>query len=393
VFHNAFDAMKFSLTSQMDLFLHDWDEALYDHDDARKDLDLCLSGLSVRMSVNVGQASKFMNHATNRLSYTGPAIDDATAIINGVVDGGIVVVNMGVMEQLQLKFSHRVHEFGNIVMHDIGTWALKGADAPMPLLQITPEELSSRPDTRMEGGMRTLPYSMAPGIANDGTPVTLVFCMMKNADDKGGPLDDDEELNKDDIPTSKVQMAATTGLNIKTVATVNNGYVTKDSHDVLLLAFHTASEAVKFCCDVCTAVKLPEHSGMRFIAGVHTGIPSSTAANKASGRVDYLGPMVNTAARLMGLAASNPAFSDDQVKVGLSESTSNSLPTSIDSPWRRFIKNSGKFLLKGLDDEITVWSVNVAAVDTPVLPLEQRDDSVLDTNTSVKAANGTPSSD
>merc|ERR1712072_532667 len=370
-----------------------WDEDLYDHDDASRDLEAGLSGLSVRMSVNVGNASKFMNHATNRLSYTGEAIDDATAIINGVLDGGIVVVNLGVMEQLQIKFSHRVHEFGKIEMHDFGTWMLKGAEASMPLLQILPEELNMRPDTRMQGGMRTLPYSMAPGIENDGTPVTLVFCMMKGAEDtSSGAEAADKDLDKAAGGGAVKQVANTQGLNIKTIATVNNGYVTKDSHDVVLLAFHNAENACKFSCDVCTAIKLPEHAGMRFIAGIHTGVPSSAVANKASGRVDYLGPMVNTSARLMGLAASNPAFSDDQVKVALSEPANNSLPTSMDSPWRRFIKKAGSFRLKGLDEDIEVHMVNASAVDTPVLAPAQRDDALLDAGQSVVVAEGAPSS-
>merc|ERR1711918_6770 len=70
-----------------------------------------------------------------------------------------------------------------------------------------------------------------------------------------------------------------------------------DSNGIFLISFHSVDSAIAFTEDVAGQI-----TDLTFTCGVHIGVPTSVAANKASGRADYLGPPVNATARLMALA-------------------------------------------------------------------------------------------
>ena len=103
VFHNAFDAIMYSMMSQKDLMTADWPEELYTHDAGSK-IGTLYSGLRNRMAIAVDFTNKFLNRSTNRLSYDGPAVEDRAAILKAVDAGGITVCSKETMATLSQVF-------------------------------------------------------------------------------------------------------------------------------------------------------------------------------------------------------------------------------------------------------------------------------------------------
>jgi len=312
VFHDALEAMKFCLSTQTDLMVAQWPDELFEHKSAAKEGKL-YAGLRVRMACHVGNGVKGMTG--NRLNYTGPVVEECSAILKACDAGGVVVTSMNTLGDLQGKFSHKVSEMGGFKIQDIGTFLLPNVEAPMGLIQIMPADLNDRPYATLSGVTKlSLPLGEAPGIVDPNVDIAFVFCTLKMAgaaSAKGATvmMDDmkkDGKKKKDTATKNAKGNEEALGEIIRTCAFSHNGYVTKTSNGVSLLSFHSASAGCLFIKDMlATAAGNAEYI---FYGGLHVGKPSSAFPNKGSGRCDYLGPPVNVSARILSLAAEKPEF-------------------------------------------------------------------------------------
>jgi len=353
-FHNGFDAMKFCLVSQIDLMDAEWPEELYDHPAAAKEDDL-YAGLRVRMGCDVGFGNKFLNRVTNRISYNGEVVDGCTALLKAVDDGGIVVTTTKCIQQLQGSFSHRLYEYGDIHMQDVGTYKMEGIDEPVPCIQIMPEAFKDRPPTSLSGCTMTMRgFGQAPGVATDADePVSLIFMTLSGKGGKerrlseaGAPVDGGggDEGGDDEATTKKcISIVAEAAL-------AHEGYVTKTSNGVSLLAFPMPDDAMGFISAVSSAVG--DEPALQFCAGLQHGVVNSVAPNKASGRADYLGPPVNCSARLLSLASEDDSFANGQCRIAVGVDAYTGL-SSKDN-----LESVGEFQLKGIGDKVECYKIN-----------------------------------
>lgn len=136
-------------------------------------------------------------------------------------------------------------------------------------------------------------------------------------------------------------------------AAAHGGYVTKTSNGVSLLSFPTEEDGFSFTKDLAAQIVGVEHGKFSFNVGLHTGIPISVAPNKASGRADYLGPVVNATARLMALSMD---------KKELFKKGNSAAAVSIDSyevlsaASQAELVHQGKFELKGLSEGMQTYA-------------------------------------
>lgn len=349
-FHNGFDAVKFALVSTLDLFNAEWPEELYDHPAAAKEDDI-YAGLRVRMGVDVGFGNKFLNRVTNRISYNGEVVDGCTALLKAVDDGGIVVTTTKCIQQLQGSFSHRLYEFGDIHMQDVGTYKMEGIDEPVPCIQIMPEAFKDRPPTSLSGCTMTMRgFGQAPGVATDvEEPISLIFMTLsakggkeRRMSEAGGPVDGGE--GGDDDETMKLCIKI-----VSEAALACEGYVTKTSNGVSLLAFPTPDDGMRFIVAVRSAIE--SEGQLKFCAGLHTGVVNSVAPNKASGRADYLGPPVNCSARLLSLASEDSQFNQGQCSIAVGVDSYTGLTVSE----KDSLSSAGEFQLKGIGDKVEAY--------------------------------------
>jgi len=228
-------------------------------------------------------------------------------------------------------------------MEDLGSFDIardgegdaKGATDLIHLVQIMPKSLMERPACTISAPRRSLGYSGAPGVGEpEGTPVAICFCTITN--DSGG--DDGEKIAAEKLADN---------------CSKNGGYVTKNSQGVCLLAFHTAEDGVGFLSSM--SEWLAADPKWTFKAGLHLGPPSNIAPNKMSGRADYLGPPVNTAARLLSLASDK---SDLFTKGVCSCAVSGSAWANIAGGKRECLESKGKFQLKGVEEEMEAFALN-----------------------------------
>jgi len=341
-FHNSLDAMKFAMLSQTDLMNIDWPTELYDHPDGCKEGGI-YCGLRVRMAVEVGFARKFLNKSTNRLSYDGDAVVSCNAILKAVDCGGIVVASTHCIENIKDKFSHREYEFGKVGVHDMGTFQFSELTKPLGLIQMMPEWLINRPVAKLSGvTVAQRPFSEAPGVANPGMPVALVFCTLQPNKSSGDETAKASEADND----------VTSGVLGRLVFECG-GYMNRPSSGVALAAFPTAQDSFKFINQMYVLLQSGKHANLTFCCGLHLGIPATVEPNKNTGKADYQGPSVTATARLLSLAVETPSFKTGNV----SSAVSHSAWTNIDHDDRKNQLNlEGKFLLKGIAEEVEVFS-------------------------------------
>lgn len=352
VFHNVFDAMKFCNSTQEDLMLAPWDSQLLDHPKAAKEGTLW-NGLRIRFACDTGNSAKFLNTATNRLSYKGDAVKHTLSIMHAVKGGGITVTSTNAMGELHQKFSHRLYELGNFHMQDLGTYELADFDeegVPEPsqvsLVQVMPEALAERPATQMDYlSMISMPYCQAPGVLGEDAekgdempPVVFMFASFRLA------------------ATGK-KVEAADGAHVSKIVIRESGqcdgYVSKDSNGVYLLAFSAPEDAITFVGNVSAALNDPSLEAMIFSAGIHTGVPSQVKPNKTSGRADYLGPPVNVSARCLAVACDDDkGFLSGNVAVAISQFTTETMDSGVrDSQ----LTSKGHFSLKGVESEVEIF--------------------------------------
>jgi len=342
VFHDVFAAMKFALVTQQEMMTAEWPEKLFSHPNGiRQGTTWC--GLRIRMALDTGHSTKFLNKVTNRLAYRGQGPEQCAAVLKAIEGGGIVVASTNALQELNLKYSHRLYELGTYEIQDLGTYAFDKLEDPVALIQIMPSELNDRPATSFTYKERiAVPYALAPGSQDDPakrTAIALVFCSFSSS-----------TAEKNEVLTAKIAELVTYA------AKSSQGYVTKDSNGVFLLAFLNAGEAMLFAKEVYA--KLGEAAyiadNLQFKAGIHVGIPTSVSPNKSSGRADYLGPPVNTAARLLALAGDkSDLFQKCNIAVAVSASAWVNIPTGQRAT---NLVSTGFFHLKGVADKVEVFA-------------------------------------
>eukprot|EP00756_Hemistasia_phaeocysticola_P005840 Hpha_TRINITY_DN13526_c0_g1::TRINITY_DN13526_c0_g1_i1::g.111373::m.111373 len=151
-------------------------------------------------------------------------------------------------------------------------------------------------------------YVAAPGMGMDETPVTMVFSDIQSSTSLW-----------EAFPTGMHEALGTHNRTMRAVATENGGYECKVIGDAFMLAFPTPAQGVEFGLDaqvrltectwpadlcshrLCERVEgthgVPMWHGVRVRIGVHHGV-ARVERNPVSGRYDYFGPPVNTAARV-----------------------------------------------------------------------------------------------
>lgn len=302
------------------------------------------------MGVDVGFGNKFLNRVTNRISYNGEVVESCSALLKAVDDGAIIVTSDKCVQQLQGSFSHRMYEYGDIQMMDIGTFKLEGIDRPMPCLQVMPLSICARPGTTMSGCTMTMRgFNLAPGAQpddDDETAVSLMFCTL-------GPAKGEGDAKNDEAAEESPAVKLATDI-VAVAALAREGYVTKTSNGVSLLAFANPTDGYGFISDVIARLASEEAEGLRFSAGLHTGIPTSVAPNKASGRADYLGPCVNCAARLLSLASETEGFTIGTHAIAVSSSAWMDIANDA----RSTLEVAGQYQLKGIGDQVEVFKMN-----------------------------------
>jgi len=160
------------------------------------------------------------------------------------------------------------------------------------------------------------------------------------------------------------------------------GYVTKTSNGVALVAFVNAQDGFQFINKMYTLLQTPACTNLTFRAGLHVGIPASVFPNKASGKADYLGPAVNATARLLSLAAETPSFKWGNVSVAVSHSAW----VEVDHNNRtEQLQLQGKFLLKGVADEVEVFAFRTPAF-ADLLPEDLEDMEVSEVRSAAPTA-------
>jgi hypothetical protein len=286
-------------------------------------------------------------------------VDRGTALLKAVDDGGIVVTTSDCLQQLQGSFSHRLYEFGDIHMQDVGTYKFENIEDSVPCIQIMPEALKDRPATTLSGcTMMMRPLSSAPGVnAEDETPVSLIFCTLTNkasgktrrpSDVTGVQQNVDDDGAEGESPhdaAKALELVTTNALKFE-------GYITKTSNGVSLIAFHSPNNAFNFIQAIVAGIQEPDNEGFKFCAGLHTGIPTSVEPNKASGRADYLGPPVNASARLLSLGAEEDKFHTGNYAIAVSSSS------WVDLEDKSSLELVGNFQLKGIGHEVECYKLN-----------------------------------
>lgn len=317
------------------------------------------------MALHTGNGCKFMNLSTNRLAYEGPVVEETAAILKAVDGGGIVVTSVAAIDDLMKKHAHKVHELPEFRLQDVGDYLLPKVQEPVSLLQIMPKELSARPATSLSGCIKlSCSYAEAPGAKEatskgeyKGDGVAFVFCTLKTqsggADVKVYDSAKAESLGRRSSAGRSGPRAALSGEAmlsdlLRTSAYTHRGYITKTSKGVSLVAFHTASEGLRFVRDIAAASVL---SNLTFAAGLHFGAPSSVQAAKAGGRGEYIGAPVNTSARVMALVSHEKFKPNGTVAV-----VSAPAWEKLDAAEKGWLTGEGKFPLKGVAEPMDVYS-------------------------------------
>jgi len=132
-----------------------------------------------------------------------------------------------------------------------------------------------------------------------------------------------------------------------------NGYECKEDKYVFMTAFENAGQAVQWASTVARKINDEFPDRVSFACGLHAGLPTEVKPNNATGRADYYGTLVNTAARIHALAR-KAAEKEKASAVYVSQTLREEPEASIDS----FVYSSeGSHLLKGLKTPVDIYSV------------------------------------
>jgi hypothetical protein len=221
-------------------------------------------------------------------------------------------------------------------MQDIGEYETPAnpdvpGDKPgtVSLVQVLPMMLHERPASKITAPRLGIGYADAAGVGEpEGTPVAIIFCTLSQEEGVGEGM-------------------------VANACNRNGGYVCKNSQGVCLLSFKSSESAVAFLFDMASG--LSGHQDIQFKAGLHYGVPTSVAPNKGTGRADYHGPPVNTAARLLALGGDSKAdvFTRGNVAVAVSGAAWANAGKA-----KEMLESQGKYTLKGVSDEMEAFALN-----------------------------------
>ena len=155
---------------------------------------------------------------------------------------------------------------------------------------------------------------------------------------------------------------------LRTCIDEHGGYEVKTEGDAFFVAFATARAAVAFCVDaqlrlhttpwpdaLCRqpdAATEPGFHGVRVRMGVHLGVPIATR-DPTTGRADYLGPVVNRAARVASRARGGEILVSEAVMHALRDGP----------PGGVRVEDLGTHALRGLDRPEHLWRLVPCALE------------------------------
>ena len=302
-FATATNAVNWAITAQEELMKLPWPERLYDHPDSaiekkeNQEEDL-FRGMRVRIGIHTGTPLAEPDPRTGRMDYLGPTVRN-TSQVEHASHGGQIVVSEDVMNALQESSAEvKLHASKSMGKFIFGNQEVK------ELFQILPKSLEERtfkatPIAHLRAapmGRVTIVYTdvqgsttqweMHPSVMERSLEIHNVI-MRKRIDDFGG-------------------------------------YEVKTEGDAFMVAFFTATDAVKWALAVQTDLlraDWPEETymhpdatieylevggkktliyrGLRVRIGMHTGEPRAEP-DPITERMDYFGKAVNIAAGVEG---------------------------------------------------------------------------------------------
>jgi len=126
-FKTTEDALKWCLTTQLQLLDGDWPKEILESPDGREtrgeDGQLLFKGLSVRMGIHLGQPVSEKDPITGRMDYFGPPMNRA-ARVSAAADGGQIVLSEDAWAEISQK--PKIFEAYDLYFYDMGVVNLKG---------------------------------------------------------------------------------------------------------------------------------------------------------------------------------------------------------------------------------------------------------------------------
>lgn len=346
-FHDCYDAVRFALGVQVNLFEADWSDAILSLPDACVDEKNCFRGLRVRMAIHYGDVQSRNNEVSGHREYTGPTVNIAKSLEHMSHGGQILVTS----EVWSVMSNFPASDMGSPQAIDLGTHVLlhgkkknegvvaKGVVQVLPsVLAYDYSSTNGNENSETKGrrfppllSMKQMGASFHDAPCTNNT-ATLAFV-------------DASEVEKlfDDSSRIIAALAKQVGALLSSADRPSAGYQCKN----FMLAFSTDSEAVSFGLDLQEYLNNNLVMGASLTGlvkvGLHNGPFSSMVPCPHTGRADYFGKVVNRAARVAGAAKSG------EVWLGL---VSEEVPELEDGFVSSFVGNQ---MLRGVQEEMALY--------------------------------------
>eukprot|EP01062_Namystynia_karyoxenos_P010179 TRINITY_DN13609_c0_g3_i1.p1 TRINITY_DN13609_c0_g3~~TRINITY_DN13609_c0_g3_i1.p1 ORF type:complete len:2436 (+),score=558.29 TRINITY_DN13609_c0_g3_i1:847-7308(+) len=390
-FGSAADALCFCCDIQLRLLSADWPEAVLGCDGdtdtvADPDGTLCFRGLRVRMGIHSavpGSTSDFIadpfcdkDPNTGRTDYFGPMVNFA-ARVGGQGRGGEIVISRSTYAQLEGLLAEDNGAGlveGGVQVNPLGICYLKGFEQTEDcrLYQVFPQSLAGRAALLKDKKAQTSTIQPQPASGSARPPptgdVALVF-----TDVQGSTL-----------LWNRTQQGMREGLGLHNAALRAliadcSGYEVKTEGDAFMVAFDSVADAAKWCLSsqlALLAIEWPSEllqqedaaaaplegdgtgwlwRGLRVRMGFHCGWPLCET-DPTTGRMDYLGPVVNYGARVSGVGFGGEVVASAEAMQRLEDSLDTLLPGGV---VKKALPGQS---LKGFDTAVTLTSLLPAAL-------------------------------
>ena len=141
-FHNATDAVKWCIATQLELARAAWPAEITAQDLCKTEYDeddqVIWNGLRVRMGIHCGEVDHVVDETTKRIDYYGPTVNFA-ARVGGLGIGGEIVCSSEVLEAIP-----KMTTAGNPIVQYLGPRQLKGISQEAYIYRIIPTDLTGR---------------------------------------------------------------------------------------------------------------------------------------------------------------------------------------------------------------------------------------------------------
>jgi len=284
------------------------------------------SGFRVRMALDKGSAKKRMKGS--ELGIKGPVVRAALSILERVESGGVAgraVATSTVVSSL--RGARRDKNPLNDVQ-DIGRYRIPEIDGAegegriVSLLELASGPASQSQCASIDAPMVALPYHRAPGVSEsfvDDTPsrkakekVAFMFIKLTGHYDSVNG-----DVRQEIVDMLEADIFEAGGyVSVKTA-----------SRAVFFVAFPSANQGLTFLRTIQESVYNWVNDGHQeqadeplcLAAGLHVGAPFSVFPNPQTGRAEYVGPPVNTAARLLALTGQHKDLFNEVRRYGPTE--------------------------------------------------------------------------